>query len=83
MPHIKQLEGKPLTISLEGKTRKLGMIEFAQLQSARTRLVLEIKVTDEEIAGILGAAQDKAEAAASPIGLTDQEISDILSSEVE
>jgi hypothetical protein len=79
---LTQLEGKPLTISLDGKKRQIGVIEAARINGDRTAVFVTATVTDEEVAGILGAAQDKNEAAASPIGLSDQEITDIITSGV-
>lgn len=75
---LKQLEGKPFTISLHGKSRVIGTIAGATVEANRTALMVAVTLTDEEVAGILGAAQDKAEAAQSPIGLSDSEVQEVL-----
>ena len=58
---LTQLEGKPFTLTLEGKSRKIGKIEAALISGDRQSLMVTVQMTDEEAAGILGAAQDKNE----------------------
>ena len=75
---LTQLHGKVFTMALDGKSRKIGKITQAEIDKSRTRLELSIELTDDEIAGILGAAADRAEAAASPIGLSESEIQEAV-----
>jgi len=81
MPSIEPLNGKPFYLKVDGKQRKIGEIDDAMISNGRTKLSVIVKMTDEEAAGILGAAQDKAEAAESPIGMSEAEIKEILSRE--
>ena len=75
---LKQFENKPFYIKVNGKQRKIGHIVSLAVSPDRTGLDVTVKITDEESAGILGAAQDKAEIAASPLGLTNAEIDSII-----
>lgn len=78
MPSIKQLEGKAFTLKLEGKQRTIGKVTDARIDKSRTQVQVTITLTDEEAAGLLGAAQDKFEAAESEIGMSDREITEAL-----
>lgn len=75
---LTQLHEKPFVLKLDNKVRTVGVISDAVITPGRTSLLLTVTITDEEVAGILGAAQDKNEAAASPIGLSDAEIEDAI-----
>jgi hypothetical protein len=75
---LSQFEGLPLTITLDGKKRTIGRVEAARVSADRQALMLTAELTDEEIAGILGTAQDKIEAATSPLGLSNREIETAL-----
>lgn len=75
MSTIKQLEGKQFVIKLDGRTRTIGEISVANIDQERTELEIAVRLTDEEVAGILGAAADKAERAnPDNLGLTDAEV---------
>lgn len=72
---IPQLAGKQFVIKLDGRTRPIGEIAKASITNDRTVLTAVVTLTDEEAAGILGAAADKA-LAATP--LTNSEVEDIV-----
>lgn len=81
MPKIEQLEGKNFVIRLDGAVRNIGVIDDVRISPDRTGLQVTVKLTDEEVAGIFGAAADKAEREASPIGMSDAEIAAIVEDE--
>lgn len=74
MPKITQLEGTNFVVRLHGAVRNIGTIEDVRISPDRTGLQVTVKLTDEEVAGIFGAAADKAEREASPIGMSNAEI---------
>lgn len=79
---ITQLVGKPIVVyGKDGRKRKLGEVTSAHISDDRTGLMFHATITDEEVAGILGAAQDKNQRAASSIGLSDTEITAIIEAE--
>lgn len=83
-PGLTQFEGLPVTITVRGEKRTIGHVEAARITSDRTGLLFSAKLTDEEAAGILGAAQDRNLSFARPLlPLSDQEITDIIASGVE
>lgn len=71
---VDQLVGKPVVIYANGRRRVIG----AKLDDARKSIAFTADITDEEAAGILGAAQDRNQATASPIGMSDAEIAGIV-----
>jgi hypothetical protein len=75
MLEIPQLAGKPFILKLDRKVRDVGEIHKVEIDPQRTELWVNVKLTDEEAAGLLGAAADKA-ALGSP--LTESEIDDIV-----
>ncbi len=75
---LEQFKDKPLTLRLGGKTRVIGHIEAARISRDRTGIFITAAITDEEVAGILGAAQDRNEAVASAIGLSEAEIAEVV-----
>ena len=56
---IEAFIGKPFVLKLDGKVREVGEIYIAEIDTGRTELELTVRLTDEEVAGLLGAASDK------------------------
>ena len=79
---IDQLVGKPIVIYAGGKRREIGEVVSAHISGSRTGIVFHGKITDEEAAGILGAAQDKNQAAASPLGLSEAEVDAVIGGDI-
>ena len=75
MLEIPQLAGKPFILKLDAKVRTVGEVKSAEIDPQRTHMWVRVDLTDEEAAGLLGAAADKA-ALGSP--LTEEEIEDIV-----
>lgn len=73
---IPQLDGKSFVIKLDGRSRTIGRIVQTAITNDRKMLTLIVDLTDEEAAGILGAAADKALVPVPP--LTDSEIEDLV-----
>lgn len=78
---IDQFIGKPVVVYVGGRRRVIGEVTSAHIDKSRTGIRISATITDEEVAGILGAAQDKNQAAASEIGLSESEIDAILENE--
>lgn len=74
MLNIPQLKGKPFIFKLDSKVRTLGDVTEFKIDEKRTTVQLTVSLTDEEAAGILGAAA----AAAHIPPLTDSEIEDLV-----
>lgn len=49
-------KGKPVTISVDGKKRVIGEVTAATVAEDRSVLSVDLKLTDDEVAGILGAS---------------------------
>ena len=83
-PGLTQFEGLPVTITVRGEKRVIGHVESARITTDRTGLLFSAKITDEEVSGILGAAQDRNINLARPmLPLSDQEITDIIAGGAE
>lgn len=82
MSRITQLNGKPFVIKLDGRVRNIGEVANAVINPGRTVLDISITITDEEIAGILGAAADKGEREESPVGMSLAEIDAIIDADL-
>jgi len=78
MLNIPQLKGRPFIFKLDSKVRTLGDVTDFKIDQKRTTAQLTVALTDEEAAGILGAAADKALQANLGEPLSDEEIQDLV-----
>ena len=74
MLEIPQLAGKPFILKLDSKVRTVGEVKSAEIDPQRTHMWVRVDLTDDEAAGLLGAAADKRSLAP----LTESEIDDIV-----